>query len=162
MDRSQKIMEEIHLESKDLFNEFHSTADKFKSLYETTMGKLDNIIKSNCGHIITWLEQNSDFSDQGPAPKDKSKTEEFDKNIKEIEVCIRKNDHGISDTLMEFENKVRLHDASLNDNMRKCFGNKSDEEAKKCAKNLLGDTFKNIISLYKDEYQKIEDISKRI
>lgn len=160
--RHGKIMREVQNECKENLHNFETVAEKFKLSYDNVMGKLDNIIRKNCNQFITWLEANSEFTQEGPVPKDKSKTEEFNNNVKEIELCIKQHDLGVNESLLGFENKVRLVDAALNDNIRNCLKDNDDIEAKKCAKTHFQNGIIQMASLYEEQFMKIDEISKRI
>lgn len=158
----QKIYTEVQNEFKDNFAAIGKKAESFKDRYTSVLGKLDVLFRNKCKNSIEWLETNTDQTEQGPVLKDKSKEAELEKNVKDLESCIKSNDVGSQELLMEFDEQMHGMSSKFNEGYQKCMSSKSEDELKTCFRSLVGDNIKKLDLFYDNYSQKFDGMNKKL
>lgn len=156
------IYNEIQNEFKDKFENIAKNSENFKGKYESVLGKLDNLFRKNCRGPIEWLEVNTEQTQQGPVLKDKSKEAELEKNVKELESCIKSHDVGSQELLMDFDTRMHNLSANFNEEYGKCLPLKSDDQIKGCFRNLIGGNINKLENFYNDFAVKFDNMNQKL
>ncbi len=158
----QRVYTDVQNEFKDKFEEVAKKAEGFKDKYQGVLGKLDVLFRNKCKESIVWLEINTDQTEQGPVLRDRSKEAELEKNVKELESCIKSNDVGSQEILMEFDGQMHEMSSKFNEGYQKCVSSKNDDEIRNCFRGLVGDNIRKLDFFYNDYSQKFDGLNKKL
>jgi hypothetical protein len=161
-DRNQKLFFEVQKEFEDKIENLKTKSDRLGNLYSSVMKKFESFVRTKCGSHLEWIEANTNMTDNGPVLKDPTKQDEFESTITKFESCIKSNDSGVQDVLMEMDNTIKSAENNFSEAYQKCVAINSDEESKKCIRNVLSENLSSMENFYTQFTNKFESFNNKL
>ncbi len=160
--RSKKIFEEVQNELKDLFKQAEATANQFRDKYFGVLGKVDALMRNKCKSQIDWLEAITEQTQQGPKLKDKSKAQELERTVNDLQNCVQKNDVGSQPLLVEFDDHMQQMSDKFNSGFGSCLKLQGDNDVKSCFKKLLQENLSDLGRFYETFGNKFDALNNKL
>lgn len=151
--KAKRIFDEVQNELKDSFAPLSEMGKNFKVKYENVIQKLDGYFRKHCNEQINWLESNTENTQNGPVLKDKSKSNEMQKVVNDLQQCIQKYDVGSQQVFSDFQQGMNSLEEKFHSQMNDCIKLKGENEMRNCFKSLVQGNLKELTNIY-DVYNK--------